>query len=405
MIAKWTELGRDYARRFNELRRQDAYPIQQEGILYHCPLTLRKRHNLALQQINRRVLPHREIALPHILHVGVTTLCNLRCPGCPTGTKSLGRKGKHLDFNTYCKVIDDLRSTLMFTLFWDWGEPLMHKQLAEMIAHAKKTQIKTVISTNGTIGNSEERIEQLVAAQPDVVIVCVDGATQESFSTYRVGGELQEALNTLKRLVAAKERQGVRYPLVEFRSLATKYTEREMPQLLAMAEEVGADVFSVKTLRPYDYRGHDIDNELAPLSDDLARYAYDGDRDSATRDKSKNGPLTCGKPLYAPTLNSDGDVVFCSYARGEDEKFGSVKDESFRRLWQSRASSEKRLAFLQQEGTEACRTCYFRTERKPTVIHTVPLRTLPSDLSLLESRSKEAFLAAVARMAPVQAAA
>ena len=89
MIAKWTELGRDYARRFNELRRQDAYPIQQEGILYHCPLTLRKRHNLALQQINRRVLPHREIALPHILHVGVTTLCNLRCPGCPTGTKSL----------------------------------------------------------------------------------------------------------------------------------------------------------------------------------------------------------------------------------------------------------------------------------------------------------------------------
>lgn len=405
MIAKrtspWLELGRDYWRRLQELRGQSAIPIQQEGILYHCPLTHAKRHNLALQQVNRRLLPRREVALPHILHVGVTTHCNLRCPGCPTGTKALGRQRGHLDYDVYRRVIDELRSTLMFTLFWDWGEPFLHRRLADMVAHAKQSQIKAVISTSGTICNSEEQIERLVAVGPDVVIVCIDGATQESYAKYRVGGQLSEAMATLQRLEAARRRQGVLYPLIEFRSLATRYTEAEMPELLAMAEETGADVFSVKTLRPYDYRGHDIDRELAPVSNDLARYGYQGDgaRGRENRTDATAGPLTCGKPLYAPTLNADGDVMFCSYARHEGEKFGNVTYGSFRKLWKSPQAAQKRWDYLRHDGTEACQTCYFRTANKPTVIHTVPLRTLPPDLSLREVRSKSAFLAAVTQRA------
>lgn len=388
-------LVRDYCRHLKSLGRQQSHSIQQEGILYHCPLTLRKRHNLALQQINKRLLHRREIALPNILHVGVTTLCNLRCPGCPTGTKALGRKGEHLDMEVYRRTVDELRSTLMFMLFWDWGEPLMHPNLAEMIAHAKRSKIKTVISTSGTIRNSQAEIDRLVAASPDVVIVCVDGATQETYSTYRVGGELNDALNTLRRLDNAKQRFKSKYPVVEFRSLATKYTEDQMPRLLEMAEDVGAENFSVKTLRPYDYRGRDIDNELVPIKSELARYAYenDGQRDSANRVAAYSGELTCGKPLYAPTLNSDGNIAFCSYAKDADEKFGDVSESSFRKIWQSRSSAKKRIAFLENGGTNACETCYFRTENKPTVIHTVQLQPFPSDLSLLRPESKDEFLA------------
>jgi radical SAM protein with 4Fe4S-binding SPASM domain len=400
-MAAWRKLATDYVHRFRELGAAPSFPIQQEGVLYHCPLTLRKRHNLALQSINKRLLHRREVALPHILHVGVTTLCNLRCPGCPTGTKALGRKGEHLDFDLYRRVVDELRSTLMFMLFWDWGEPLMHPRLADMIAHAKQSQIKTVISTSGTIFNSQDHIDRLVAARPDVVIVCIDGATQETYSTYRVGGKLSDAMATLERLADAKQRQQSVYPLIEFRSLATKYTESQMPQLLAMAEDVGADVFSVKTLRPYDYRGRDIDQELAPLSENLARYVYEGDgqRDRANRAPAYGGPLTCGKPLYAPTLNSDGQIAFCSYSKSDAEKFGDVSQRSFRRLWQSPQAAAKRHEFLAKNGADPCRTCYFRTENKPTVIHTVPLRPFPDDLSLLTVRSKPDFLAAVSRQA------
>jgi MoaA/NifB/PqqE/SkfB family radical SAM enzyme len=390
---------REYAARLRQLWRQASFPIQQEGVLYHCPLTLRKRHNLALQQVNKQLLHRRDVVLPHILHVGVTTLCNLRCPGCPTGTKALGRKGEHLDFDLYCRVVDELRHTLMFMLFWDWGEPFLHPRLADMIRHAKKSGIKTVVSTNGTTRNSREQIENLVAAQPDVVIVCIDGATQESYSAYRVGGKLDTALATIRRLAESKRKLQTNYPVVEFRSLATKYSEHEMPELLAMAEAVGADCFTVKTLRPYDYRGRDIDNELVPLSAELARYTYEsnGPRSKDDRIRINGGPIACGKPLYAPTLNSDGMVSFCSYARADNEFFGNLADTSFRALWQSREAAAKRLFFLENDGTEACASCYFRTEQKPTVIHAVPLRPFPGDLSLLRPETKDAFLSAYAR--------
>ncbi len=393
--------AKDYGAQLKALMKKKTFPIQQEGVLFHCPLTMRKRHNLALQHVNKRLLHRREIALPHILHVGVTTLCNLQCPGCPTGTKALGRKGEHLDFDVFRRVTDELRGSLMFMLFWDWGEPLLHPNIAQMIAHARKSGIKTVISTNATIRNSEEEIDRLVAARPDVVIVCVDGATQETYSTYRVGGKLTDVQDTIRRLKAAKERQNSPYPVIEFRTLATKYTEHDMPQLLHMAEDLGADSFTVKTLRPYDYRGRDLDNELAPVSKDLARFAYEGDGtpDSNSRIAMNDGPLRCGKPLYAPTLNSDGQVAFCSYAKDESDMFGDISEVPFRSVWKSQESAAKRLHFLENEGAEPCKTCYFRTDNPPTIIHTVPLGEFPHDLSLANPESKEAFLQSVQRQA------
>ena len=40
-----------YIQEFRHLRRKPSWPIQQEGVVYHCPLDARKRHNLALQRV------------------------------------------------------------------------------------------------------------------------------------------------------------------------------------------------------------------------------------------------------------------------------------------------------------------------------------------------------------------
>ncbi len=372
-----------YIQELRHLRRKPSWPIQQEGVVYHCPLDARKRHNLALQQASGASRLGVDLSLPHIVHIGVTTHCNLSCPACPTGTQALGRRSEHLDFAGYKHVVDELRSTLLFMLFWDWGEPFLHPRLPEMIAHAGQSGIHTVVSTNGTIPDARDRIERFVAAQPSLVIVCVDGATQESYERYRIGGRLKTVLATLELLAETRERLGLRYPVIEFRSLATRDTERQLPELLRLADDTGADFFSLKNLRPYDYRGHDIDDQLVPLSPDLARYAYDSMAPDATGRVEQKVPLRCGKPLHAPTLNSDGELVFCSYARYEQEKFGRVTDARVRQLWHSRQSRAKRRHYLEVEGTPSCEHCYFRGDHAPTVLHTVPLRQLPGDVTLL----------------------
>lgn len=372
-------------------------PIAQEGVIYHCTLNGQKIINFVFQRVNKMLFPYKEIALPHILHVGVTTACNLRCPACPTGTKALGRKTQHLDYELYKGVVDELKGSLMFMLFWDWGEPFLHPKLTDMIAHARDHKIKTVISTNGTVPKSQADIDALVLAQPSLVIVCVDGATQESYETYRVGGMLNDVLNTIAQLRLAKKKLNSQYPVIEFRSLATRYTESQMPRLLEMADEMGSDIFSVKTLRPYDYRGHDVDDELTPLEPELARYVYDdNDGENRVRVPDPIGALKCGKPLYAPTLNSNGEMVFCSYSRGEEMNFGKMAAGSVKQRWKAKSAVQKRHDFLRLGGNEACSSCYFRSDHKPTIIHTVTLRPLPDDISLVNSKTKNEFLAEIA---------
>jgi uncharacterized radical SAM superfamily Fe-S cluster-containing enzyme len=212
------DLARVYWHSLQSHWQAQTFPIFQEGLIYECPLNLPKKHNLALQQINKRLLHRIELAHPHILHVGVTSYCNLSCPACPTGTKALGRPREHLHFDVFTGIIDAMRGSLLFMLFWDWGEPFMHPRLPEMIAYAKRSQIRTVVSTNGNAGNSVEKIESLVKSGIDCVIVCIDGATQQSYETYRVGGRLNQALDTIRRFVAARRKFDAQYPVRDTRN-------------------------------------------------------------------------------------------------------------------------------------------------------------------------------------------
>ena len=104
-----------YRREHRRLRRMSHLPILQEGVYYHCPLDLRKRHNLALQRVEGRGRLRFDFSFPHILHVGVTTYCNLRCPACPTGTRALGRPRQHLEYHVFARRVDELRPG------WEWS--------------------------------------------------------------------------------------------------------------------------------------------------------------------------------------------------------------------------------------------------------------------------------------------
>jgi len=348
-----------------------------------------------MQQVNKPFLHNWEVSLPHIVHVGVTTRCNLLCPACPTGTHSLARPTVDLDFNLYARMVDALRSSLLLMLFWDWGEPFLHPRFIDMIAHAKKSHIKTIIATNGNISYTREKIEALVSLQPDSIIICVDGASQETYKKYRVGGKLSSVLATAESFVQVKEKTGSQYPVVEFRTVVNKHTEDELPHILRTAEDIGADLFSAKSLRPSDHHGHNVDEEMVPRNSRFARHEY---REGPPKNKDRihdTGMLSCGKPMYAPFLASNGDLMFCEHSFHQEENLGSLAKTGFKQLWRSEIARKKRIYFLRNGGTRSCRACYFRSKHKPTILHTVPLRPLPPDISPDQEKSKTDFLTAV----------
>ena len=72
----------------------------------------------------------------------------------------------------------------------NWGEPLLHPDIIEMIQEASSYNIFTVISSNFSLNLDEQFIEDLLTCGLGVLHVDVDGLDQKIYETYRRRGDL-----------------------------------------------------------------------------------------------------------------------------------------------------------------------------------------------------------------------
>jgi radical SAM protein with 4Fe4S-binding SPASM domain len=79
----------------------------------------------------------------------VTNACNLGCTICPVN-RGMRRKKARMDLATFERFLER-NPTLEFVMLFQWGEPLLVRQLPEMIAAAAQRGVKTMITTNGTL--------------------------------------------------------------------------------------------------------------------------------------------------------------------------------------------------------------------------------------------------------------
>ena len=92
-------------------------------------------------------------------YVEITNVCNLSCTFCPK-TK---RTPRTMTAEEFSLVLDRLRDRVTYVYLHVMGEPLLHPQLAELMAAAKKRGMKICITTNGTL--LRKRSGELLAAR------------------------------------------------------------------------------------------------------------------------------------------------------------------------------------------------------------------------------------------------
>lgn len=148
---------------------------------------------------------------PLRLWVEPTNVCNLRCPMCLT--PHLGNevpKGL-MSVATFGTIIDKARGHVRDVNLFLGGEPLINKQLPTMIRIAKEAGMYTRLHTNATLLD-EKWAHELLDAHLDFLSFSFDGADEETYTKYRVGGNFQATCENIQRFARIKRERGAQHP-------------------------------------------------------------------------------------------------------------------------------------------------------------------------------------------------
>ncbi|MFN8543116.1 MAG: radical SAM protein [Candidatus Binatia bacterium] len=237
------------------LRRGTAFPRRLVGgarFFLKLPryegvhMTPRRVLNCYLSRIEHGRLRTRLASYPIRLVVEPTNVCNLRCPACFTGDGQVGRARTPLAFDAYERLLAEVGPYLLQIEFCNWGEPLLAKQIVPMIAAAHRYGISTDASTNLSVPLDAAGAEALVASGLDLLGVSLDGARQETYEQYRIGGKIDLVLENCRLLRDAKRRLGSRTPRMVWCFHAFPHNLGDVERAQAMARDLDMDFAASK---------------------------------------------------------------------------------------------------------------------------------------------------------------
>jgi radical SAM protein with 4Fe4S-binding SPASM domain len=275
---------------------------------------------------------------PLALHLEVVAACNLKCVHCFAG--ELPRKEEPLSLNELDDLFTQMAATGTFRLGLTGGEPLLRRDLFEIIDLALSHGLCPCVTTNGLLITEEIALEfgkrELVWLN-----VSLEGATAATNDPIRGNGTFDRVTEQLKIL-----RKHCRFTLA-FTIMSTNV--QEVRACARLAEELGAGTAVFRPLYPVGVARHHLDLmptfqqysdallELESMRDDDLDLNHIDPFSPARRQEASANICQnhgCGAGNTVCSVSVSGDVSPCSFL-GPDSYTANVRQHSLRDIWDS----------------------------------------------------------------------
>jgi MoaA/NifB/PqqE/SkfB family radical SAM enzyme len=186
------------------------------------------------------------LPLPSVLYIEPTNRCNSLCTECPRtfGINTEPPRDLTLaELDAIVAQVPDLRRVVLHGL----GEPLLHPHIADMIARLRARHVDVTFNTNA-IPLTRKRGEALIRAGLRDLRVSMDGARPHTYAAIRGVDKLPLIKRNLAAFKRLKEEMGSTYPRVSLWFVAMRQNLEELPDLVEMAPEAGAEEVYVQRL-------------------------------------------------------------------------------------------------------------------------------------------------------------
>ncbi|MCP4983561.1 MAG: radical SAM protein [Gammaproteobacteria bacterium] len=307
----------------------------------------------------------------YLLAVNLTRRCNLACAHCYLDAETLKQGGAdELQTAEVNKLLDQVASRGTDTMVvLTGGEPLLRRDLEEMVTHGSELGLSMVIGTNG-VALTDRRVKSLQAAGAMGVGISLDSldpVRHDEFRGYPGGWE-----KTLAGMEACR-RNGLPFQ-VHFS--VTEENADEIGAMIDFAASVGAHVLNVFFLictgrgeSMSDITPERYERVLEELVDAQAntdlivrarcaphfkRVAYQRDPDTRlTRAEGYEGG-GCLAGIHYCRVTPEGGITACPYIPDEE---GNLRQTPFWEIWDG-SPTFSRLRDPRLEGN--CGDCEFR---------------------------------------------
>ncbi len=289
---------------------------------------------------------------PIAVTIEPTTACNLGCPECPSGLRSFTRPTGSIKSPFFKETIDALHRDLLYVSFYFQGEPFLNKGLPDMIQYAASKNIYTAVSTNAHFLD-DDTARRTVESGLDRLIISIDGATQDTYEKYRVGGSLYKVLEGASNMVKWKRALNRNRPFLIFQFLVVKPNEHEVAAMQDMARQVGVDALWLKSAQVQDFENDP--NDLIPTLDQYSRYQKDSFGNTQIKNKMPNH---CWKMWHGNVISWDGRVLPCCFDKDAAHQLGDLSSTTMAEIWKNKNYRKFRTELMQsRKNIDICANC------------------------------------------------
>lgn len=323
---------------------------------------------------------------PRVVFIEVTNRCNLLCQTCPRTffdrepLKSLALE----EFIAIAEQFPEMQRALLHGI----GEPLLNRELPQIIQYLKGRNVEVIINSNGTLLSSLWQ-ENLVNSGLDEYRCSIDGAKDETYARIRGANLLPKLRKGLEGLVRTKARLSSRTPRVSIWCVATRENLEELPDLLRLAARLGVPevylqrmvYFAKEPDEQYgmardekaifgkfdDYQDEVIE-KCSQLSQELGvEFRASGARDplnslAAARPEDFAPWQACLRPWTTAYITANGNCLPCCispFATNDYESLilGNLCERPFAEIWNEPLYQKFRTDLLSDHPNQACSSC------------------------------------------------
>jgi len=301
--------------------------------------------------VGRMILSRIHWRGPFILCHLVTGHCNCSCEPCLWRNNS----SDDLTSDEIKKFYTDAKE-LGFLLNFIWGgEPLLRKDIPEILKFSKEIDLVNVVTTNGWF--LEERLSE-IAPYTDSFIVSLDYPSE-------MHDEIRGRKGLFQRLIRGVQLIRRRYPEIKvmFNFLLTNQNKDSMEDFINLTHELGVSSYvcpmEIDLLRNGKMEG--IKSHLKPckkeeaiVAETLIRKKRKGFRINNSYlylESIRNGkkPFRCHFPKMVLQVGPEGEVIDC---RAWDRPIGFIRKQDLKEIYQHK--SLKELAGWEGEQCNKC---------------------------------------------------